>query len=327
MKYLKDRWKYMLFCILVLLTSNLYVFFLMDGAKLEDLIYLDFLLLVIGAVFWGLDYGKFYRREKEKQELLKRKSVMYSELQDFENREIVEHDIMVLERQLQEKIEENSELQDYVAKWCHEVKIPLSACLLMQERISDSTLRYNIREQLERIRQQISQMLLGCRTQSPVLDVQIKVVSLMDCVKAAIHNQQFFLIQNGFHIEIEVDGHVYTDQTWLVYVLDQLIGNAVKYTSGAEAKLCIKSYRQKNRTELQIEDNGEGILAQDLRRIFDKGYTGSNHHNGQYKSTGMGLYMVHKIIKQLGHDIRVESEAGKYTRFTILFLENSYYGS
>lgn len=70
-------------------------------------------------------------------------------------------------------------------------------------------------------------------------------------------------------------------------------------------------------TKLFLEDNGEGIKDCDIRRIFDKGYTGSSHHNGKYKSTGMGLYMTAKIIEKLGHKILVESEWGNYTRFII----------
>ena len=74
-----------------------------------------------------------------------------------------------------------------------------------------------------------------------------------------------------------------------------------------------------------MEDQGEGIMKSDIRRIFEKGYTGSNYHNGRYKSTGMGLYMVSKILDRLGHEIYVESEYGMYTRFCIVFQGNGYY--
>jgi len=63
----------------------------------------------------------------------------------------------------------------------------------------------------------------------------------------------------------------------------------------------------------------------DIRRIFEKGFTGSNYHNGKYKSTGMGLYMVSKIIDRLGHEIQVESEYKSYTRFCIIFHKNPYF--
>ena len=75
--------------------------------------------------------------------------------------------------------------------------------------------------------------------------------------------------------------------------------------------------KQENKACLYIKDYGEGIQDCDIRRIFEKGFTGSNHHNGRYRSTGMGLYMVKKIIEKLGHNIYVESEPERYTQFTI----------
>ena len=66
---------------------------------------------------------------------------------------------------------------------------------------------------------------------------------------------------------------------------------------------------------LYIKDFGEGIKDYDLPRIFDRGYVGSNHHNGKYKSTGMGLYMVMLMIKKLGHQISVESTYQENTCF------------
>ena len=67
-----------------------------------------------------------------------------------------------------------------------------------------------------------------------------------------------------------------------------------------------------------MEDYGEGIKDSDIRRIFEKGFTGSSYHNGKYRSTGLGLYMAAKIAARLGHQIQVESRYGEYTRFCIL---------
>ena len=77
--------------------------------------------------------------------------------------------------------------------------------------------------------------------------------------------------------------------------------------------------------KLFVEDHGEGIREKDLPRIFDKGFTGSNYHNGKYKSTGMGLYMVSKIADRLGIKIQVESEYERFTRVCILFQKNPYF--
>lgn len=70
---------------------------------------------------------------------------------------------------------------------------------------------------------------------------------------------------------------------------------------------------------MYVEDHGQGIREQDIGRIFEKGYTGDNYHNGKYKSTGMGLYMVSQIAARLGHQVEAESRYGEYTRFAVRF--------
>lgn len=133
---------------------------------------------------------------------------------------------------------------------------------------------------------QISTMMQGCRLQSPLFDLQIKETPLEECVKESIQNNQFFLIQKGFSLNIDVkDVSVYTDKTWLTYILDQLINNAIKYTkaeSEENPSLKIWINKTQNEVELLLEDSGEGIKDCDIRRIFDKGFTGSNYHNGKY---------------------------------------------
>lgn len=279
-------------------------------------------------------------------------------LPDFDNKDVAEHDMQVLTAELQEKFQENCELQDHVARWCHEFKIPLAACFLMEEKIADRKIRKGMREQLEKMNQQINAMMLGCRLQSPVFDLQVKKTSLMECVRTSIKNNQFFLIQKRVEIKLDVAGFfVYTDPSWLVYVLDQLIANAVKYTRSAAPMpdapaaaqsaegqisgtrpaegqtsatppsapcLQIRAQKEGRFTCLTVEDNGEGILEKDIRQIFNKGFTGSNHHNGSYRSTGMGLYLAAKICRQMGHQIRAESVYGSFTRFSILFGEDPY---
>ena len=325
MNYWKKNGKYYLLCVFLFLAFNLYFIFLMHDRNVGYLFYLDFLTAAAALIFMGIDVYGYRKREREKKQLLQCGSMIYREIPEFENKDIAEHDVRILEAQLQERFEENCDLQDYVAKWCHEVKIPLAASLLMDEKIKDMELKKSMREQLERINQQLNAMLLGCKLQSSIFDLQVKAVFLPECVKASIHNNQFFLIRKGFELEVRVeDIHVYTDPAWLVYVLDQLLTNAVKYVK-EHPVIRIWTEKKENRTKLFVEDHGEGIQDKDIRRIFEKGFTGSNYHNGRYKSTGMGLYMVAKIIERLGHEIYVESNYGAYTRFCITFRDNSSY--
>lgn len=325
MSYLKKRGLWTMPAAVVFLAFNLYFLFLIPEGKTVYLWYMDFLLLTFLAAFLAVDYVRFLRWNRERRKLLEGEELISRTGFGFANQDLAEHDVQVLERQLGDRFREGCELQDYVAKWCHELKLPLAAAFLMEERIGDKRLKGEMREQLEQMNRQVASLLSGCRLQGALFDVQVKRVSLDACVKTSIHNNQFFLIGKGFHLTVEIgEQEVYTDPQWLVYVLDQLIYNAVKYAK-EDPGLSLWTERENREVKLFLEDRGVGIEESDLPRIFEKGFTGRNHHNGRYKSTGMGLYMAAKILKRLGHGISAESEYGKYTRFMIVLKENPYY--
>lgn len=339
MNYLKKVGKYILLLLLIMVGFNLYFLLLMREKNPQFLWYLDLLLGCGVLLFFIIDGSLFYKKEKKKKGLLSLEQLIYGQFAAYDNMEIAEHDSKLLQKQLQKAFSESCDLQDYVAKWVHELKIPLATELLLCEKITDVSLRGSVREQLERMGALIHSLLLGCKLQGPLMDMQVKRTALADCVKTSIRNNQFFLIQKKFELCVEIkEEQVYTDPAWLVYCLDQLIGNAIKYTrwssktgqgTGAAVewdveqkdqdtpRLHIWVEEQDRACILYVEDNGEGIRSEDLLRIFEKGYTGSNYHNGQYKSTGMGLYMVDKICKRLEHELTAESMEGVYTRFGI----------
>lgn len=306
-------------CLFLCGSYNLYFLLLLKETNRMYLWYLDVLLSVCGASYVGAAFCRHRKEQKKKQGLLQLDSVVCQEFSDMEHYDVARHDVAVLEGKLSEQFQVNCDLQDYVARWCHEMKLPLSAALLMIEKIEDSQLRFSLREQLERIRQQQRSVLLGCKVQGSLLDIQIRAVDLRECVRSSIRNNQFFLMRDAFSMKVDVEPVlVYSDKSWLTYVLDQAIANAVKYAMGQPA-LHIWSERAGEAVRLFVEDHGEGIAESDIRRVFDKGFVGSSHHNGQYKSTGMGLYMAARIVEKLGHGISVESKKGEWTRVCIAF--------
>lgn len=326
-KWLQRKGKDYIVRSVIMLGYNLYFIFLMRSAQIHDLLYLDMLLLVLQAIAEGMAFFAFWEKERQKAAFLQEKALIYETLNRPEDSAVFAHDMQIMEQRIQEKFAENCALQDYVAKWCHEFKIPLAAAFLMTDKIKDAGIRTDMREQLERMNWQMSRMMQGCRLQSPLVDLQVRQVSLASCIKASIKNNQFFLIQKKFQIELpDTDVTVYTDEVWLTYILDQIVNNAVKYAKPdishslrfwTEEAADQSGNNPNNVVRLFIEDNGEGIQACDLRRIFEKGYTGSNYHNGRYKSTGMGLYMASKIANKLEHELSAESCYGEYTRFCV----------
>lgn len=115
----------------------------------------------------------------------------------------------------------------------------------------------------------------------------------------------------------DIENVVYTDEKWLTFILSQIVQNAIKYFDKQENKLTI--YSQDNGTNilLVIEDNGCGIKASDLSRVFEKGFTGSNRNKAN--ATGMGLYLSKKLCDRLGLKLDIASTEKEYTRLTIIF--------
>ncbi len=110
--------------------------------------------------------------------------------------------------------------------------------------------------------------------------------------------------------------HLYsfTDATVLAVVLDQLLDNAVRYTP--EKGLIGISCRDAGDTiRLSVEDAGCGIPAEELPRIFDRGYVGSKEQPG---SPGMGLFAVRSYLELLGHGLEVRSAEGRGTQVVII---------
>ena len=120
---------------------------------------------------------------------------------------------------------------------------------------------------------------------------------------------------------------VCTDSKWLEFILNQIISNSIKYrdekkTDGSVIKIYV--IKNDKSTVLNIYDNGIGIPAADLPRVFDKSFTGENGH-AYPKATGMGMYIVKNLCEKLGHKITIESVKGEYTLVSIEFFKNDFY--
>ena len=100
---------------------------------------------------------------------------------------------------------------------------------------------------------------------------------------------------------------VLTDEKWLSFVLEQVLSNALKYTSEGKVSIYLAG-----EATLCIADTGIGIAPEDLPRVFDPGYTGYNGRRDK-RASGLGLYLCRRVLTNIGHAISVESEPGKGT--------------
>ena len=131
-------------------------------------------------------------------------------------------------------------------------------------------------------------------------------MALSQVVHQAIADNKYLLLQSGMRLEVEeMQDTVYSDEKWVRFILNQLIANAVKYRT-EQPVLRISTHKRQDQVVLVVEDNGIGIAASDLPRIFEKGFTGQNGRMMQ-QSTGIGLYLCKRLCKKLGIGITVES--------------------
>lgn len=218
------------------------------------------------------------------------------------------------------------DLSDYIARWSHEAKLPLAALKLMNGRNENEELRKEMESSIARLESLMHTVLMGSKLERPEHDVKFERILLEEIIKESIQNQAFFLIRNHFELDIQVkDIWIYSDLRWMVYLLDQLIGNAVKYKKENPKIVFWAEEKERGQVRFGIQDFGIGIPKEELPYVFQKGYVGKNLRKGNYYSTGMGLYFVEKIGKLLHIKISLSSEEGQGCCVTLDFQNLSEY--
>lgn len=164
--YLQKRYKLMIVIALIIGIYNLYFIFLLQIESFQYLLYIDFLLVIGLGLGLTYDWYRWLQRAEQKTEMLAKDMVIYDQLSGFPDLEIAQHDVTILQKKLQMQKAITENLQDYMAKWCHEAKMPLAALLMINENIEDTKLRNDQSIQLERIKQLVNMAMVGCKVQS-----------------------------------------------------------------------------------------------------------------------------------------------------------------
>lgn len=218
-----------------------------------------------------------------------------------------------------EAVAKMTDLREYYTMWVHQIKTPIAALRLLLQEKAEETDTSEEQNELFRIEQYVEMALQYMRLDSESTDFIIKQLNLDDVVKEAVHKYARLFVRKKVKLQYDkVDAEVLSDEKWLAFVIEQLLSNAIKYAPNGTVSI----YMQGERT-LVIEDNGIGIRAEDLPRVMEKGYTGYNGHIHKH-STGIGLYLCHRIMKKMNHEIRIESEEGKGTRVLLSFPVSPY---
>ena len=320
--YWKNRLPFLLTNIvcMIALTTFLWIY----GNSISTIVLILILWCLILVVGMGLAYWKRKRQMDTLLILSEQLSERYLISEVMEPPEQAEDQVYYrllkmagksMLEQISEIRRERMEYKEYIEQWIHEIKTPITAMKLLCEN-HRSDLTKELLLELEKTNRFTEQALYFARSEHTEKDYSVRKICLSDVIHQAIADNKYLLLQNHIRIELEnTDYIVFSDDKWVRFILNQLIVNAVKYrTSQPVLNFCCR--QRKDQIMLNVVDNGIGIPACDLPRIFEKGFTGKNGRTTQ-NSTGIGLYLCKRLCDKLGISISAEStETGTTIRLT-----------
>lgn len=324
--YIKDN----LFTIIALLFVEI-VLYGMGFAFKANRAFLQAMAGVIFFAFLLCFLWDLYRKKRYYDELFymldgldQKYLITEMELQpDFLEGELFRDALYETDKSMKEHLTEKEKIlqdfREYLEMWIHEIKVPIAALSLMNYN-EDRDLAKQ-RKEIRRLSYYVEQILFYARADASEKDYLVKECTLDSVVNQVLKDQKELLIGNRISIHKELgDITVTTDSKWLSFMIGQVVNNSVKYLDGRkeQAYISFSARKEGDSVYFSVEDNGIGIPACDVNRIFEKTFTGENGRIGA-ASTGMGLYICKRLCGKLGHRLYAESEAGKYTKITFVF--------
>ncbi len=317
-EYLKDQRPLMVgagvFFVILLLLYYLY------NLPFQTALYM---LLLCNFFLWAWliwNFKNWRRKHRQIQSLAKNVTAIQEHLP--KNHTFIEKDYQNLIKILYDENEKTSSEQfnkyhenmRYFTLWAHQIKTPIAVMGLMAQGEGDIS-KAELTEEMKRIEQYVQMALLYVQLESENTDFVIKKHNIDSIIKKALRGYATTFIRKKIPLIYESkEVQITTDEKWLLFVVEQLLSNSLKYTLKQTPITLVVTHDQK----LLIQDKGTGIPQEDLPRIFEKGYTG--YHGREYqKATGIGLYLCKMICDQLGHGIKISSTVGEGTSVEIDF--------
>lgn len=307
-QYIKVLLLFIVFAFVFCIVFSLY------NLETEAIYYSIILCAFIGLIYICINFINYYKKHIQLYKLQNEISISLENL--LSPKTLMEEDytnlILNLNKEYKTYISKSdiakSDMIDYYTMWVHQIKTPISAMKLLIQ-TSESEISSDLSSELFKIEQYVEMVLSYIRLGSNENDFVIKEYDLDNIVRQAIRKYAPLFIRKKINLDFQPTTYkVLTDEKWLVFVIEQLLSNAIKYTNKGK----ISIYPLENK-KLVIEDTGIGISKEDIPRIFDKGFTGYNGRTNK-KATGLGLYLCKNILDKLSHKISIESEVGVKTK-------------
>lgn len=296
--YIKGLWFEEIFYFAFLVFSILIIFFLVRFYKIGR---------VYGKLFLSSDLLNDYLIDEPRSSLEENYNTMIGEIiKNNSKREILQKQDKKLQKVM-------------IYRFVHQMKTPLSVLRLICEKHRQEDDYKKIVRNINAIEYNLNQILDLYRLDEFKNDFVSEKVFLKQACKDSINGLKDYFITFQIYPRLDIDDdiYVYSDSKWLKLIIHQILTNAIKYSDKGQT-VTIKAKRKAERVVLSIIDEGIGIEKADLDNIFELFYIGKNGRNNA-DSSGIGLYIVKKVIEYLGHKLEVESKIGRGTSMTIIF--------
>lgn len=218
---------------------------------------------------------------------------------------VIDRECSLILSQKEKVLHDTLQLKSVIKMWSHQIKVPLASLdlLVQTERLE----KQQVALQIQSIQYYLTLLLNYMKFQEQQDDYRFELFDIRSIVVEIIKQYRIQFLSKNLSVQLEGNWKLQSDKKWLAFALSQIIDNAIKYSASNRS---IRIVMQEG--QICIEDQGIGILPEDLPRLFDEGFTGFNGHM-HHRSTGLGLFMTKKIIDELHLSIRIQSEIDKGT--------------
>jgi len=230
------------------------------------------------------------------------------------------HDVTELERA-------NAIRRDFVANASHELRTPLTSIRGFAETLQSGALddpkiakRFvsSIVENSVRLSRLVDDLLELSRSESPNVDYELEPVSIAEVATKVLRALEAQALEKKVTLTLETQGDVWAraELRALEHVIVNLVDNGIKYTPSG-GRVVVRASKNEQSAILEVEDNGQGIGAEHLPRIFERFYRVDPGRARQQGGTGLGLAIVKHLVLKMEGEIKVESRMGKGTTFRV----------
>lgn len=319
LEYIRSK-RHAVIAFAIAVTIFLVVFYLMD-IPLKVIWYPALICVLCAVIYAAIDFNLYRCKHNALVNAMNNIDVttdnlpVWTELIERDYQELLSSMLKQKNKKLQDIREAREETTEYVAMWTHQIKTPLTALQLTAGTVPEPV-HTELMARLFEIENYVDTMLQFVRLEGNVNDLVVKPYNLKSMVNQAVKYFARIFITKNLQVQINVPDEleIVTDEKWFVFVLKQLISNALKYTE--KGAVSISAVKDDNKVTLTIEDTGIGIAPEDLPRIFERGYTGYNGRKDK-KASGLGLYLTKRITKLLSQSITITSIPAKGTKVTL----------